>query len=514
MALQSKARRHAPLSWLLRPKVAFWVVFSAHLALAIYYQAVVGLDILANPGNRPWDWWWQNIPQDLLVGDLWRSLWYLHTQPPLYNLYGAIFFNLVPGQPMAAMQFSNMVLGAVLSGMIYLILGMSLEKRLLAFMVGLGLAFDPGLFLFEAYILYDLVTTFFVVATVCTLAAYVRTHRVVFGVLFIAALSTLILVRSAYHLLLLPIGIVLVALAIPRRDKALVVAALMIALAPGGWYLKNYALYGFFGASSWQGFSIWKVVSQSYSTDQLVVLRDQGIIEPVAAEVEPWRSASQYVQYGFTATSEIPVLSRDDRQNINMVEAARAYQRSAINLALRDPELYLQSAFRSYLIYNMPAAQFKHHVRNIEKIPYHASFWSKIVQGNYLERFVRFPIGSVFFVLIPFCLVSYTAVIGYELLARRKRPLDILRLYSVDTWIVLLIAYTTLIGTFLEVGENNREKFYIEQLVIVYCLTLAVRVYSSRLSWKQNLSRLRTRLSAGSRGRLRTGSFIVRLASK
>jgi hypothetical protein len=255
----------------------------------------------------------------------------------------------------------------------------------------------------------------------------------------------------------------------------------VISLLGLGWYAKNDILYGFFGASSWQGFGLWKVASQGYSREELFDLRDAGVIAPLAAEVEVLRPASAYAPYGFTRTSSIPVIGRDDRQNINLVGVAQVYQESALRLIELNPTRQLAAMMNSYRIFNIPSAEFKHHALNAPRIPFSVWLASRILQGGILDDYLPRPIGSAFFFLIPLSILVYGVGLIASLRSGVRKLDEYLRRRSLDTWIAFLIGYTTMVSVLFEVGENNREKFYIEQLVIVFLIA----AFSRLVAWVQ-----------------------------
>src|SRR6266568_2252813 len=48
------------------------------------------------------------LDRELLLNDLWRSLWYLHSQPPLFNLFVALILR-IPGDLARNYQWINWV---------------------------------------------------------------------------------------------------------------------------------------------------------------------------------------------------------------------------------------------------------------------------------------------------------------------------------------------------------------------------------------------------------------------
>jgi hypothetical protein len=446
-----------------------------HLSTAVFYKEVVGIDIAANPRFRPWDWWWQTIPIDLLANRLWESLWYLHAQPPLYNLYGAFFLSISPDRMLPLMQYGNILLGSLIPGMYFVVLKQMTGRYNLSLIIGITFALDPSLFLFEAYILYDLLTIFLIVSSVFLLVLYIKTNTLGVAVLFILALNLLVLTRSAYHFLIIPIALLLICVAASDKWKKILITGGIICLFSFGWYAKNYILYGFFGASSWLGFSLWEVTSIEYSSDALNTLSEQGIIEPMVAHLEVFNPPSTYGSYGYIKESEIPLLNGEDFHNINIIDIAAVYRDNALALILNYPKSYLRSVWRAYQIFNFPTCQFKHHILNIEKIQPHVDFYAQIIEGGILDNYLPIKMGTIFFVMIPASILGYIGFFLFSVIKTPKRWIGLIRQEIILLWMLLLITYTTFIGTFLEIGENNRERFYIEQLVVAFVIILILK---------------------------------------
>jgi hypothetical protein len=378
---------------------------------------------------------------------------------------------------MPAMQYANILLGSLISGIIYLILLRMTGYKRVSALAGLFLALDPALFLFEAYILYDILSTFCVVVSVWALAGSVHTQKIRFAALFVLATSVLVLVRTAYHLTIIAFALGLVILSVPRHSKKVLLVGSLIALLPLGWYAKNYCVFGFFGATSWQGFMLWKVAGEYWTPDELAQLADQGVIAPLVAKFDILQPASSYIPYGFTKTSNIPLLNLDDRHNINLIDVAKVYQSSALRLIAKDPSRYLIAVFRAYTIFNTPSAQFKHLTPNAQKIPWHVWIYAQVFQGRFLEGHAAYSVTSFLFYLIPLSCFLYLGTFLNETIRKRIGLREFLRKYAMDTWIVLLISYTTVSSILFEIGENNREKFYIDQLVFVYLLVITIRIF-------------------------------------
>jgi len=452
----------------------FFLVAGLHLTVALIYKDVVGLNIEVAPEGRTWGWFWQTLPRSLLENELGESIWYLHSQPPLYNLYGAFFFDFFPADPVQAIHYANILLGSLLSGMIFSILREITRAPYFALVVALLIALNPALFLYEAYLLYTLLAAFLVVLSVFFLARYSRTRKLIYIFLTILGINLLVLTRSVYHLfVLVPVILLGVVLARTEWKKVLVVGALISMLA-GGWYAKNYLVFGFFGASSWDGMGLWKIASATYTEEELNRLAEDGVIGDMVVDVDVFSTPSAYRPYGFNGSSSVEALSMDDFNNINVPKISDAYQRNAMQLIRHNPPRYLEAIFYSYLKFSRPSSRFKHLPLNAQKMALHEVLVSQILQGELLAR--RFPIdfGALLF-LLPASLLLYFLPLLRHYRLSPSRWIEYVRKDSVILFAAFLIVYTTAVACVAEAGENDRFKFLVEQLLWAFIAAVAYR---------------------------------------
>ena len=92
-----------------RPTV---IVGTVHVAVAVLYWVVLGVTIVHDFGPDKWGWFWQSVPTELLRTRAAESLWYLHGQPPLWNLFGALLIKLFGSLLMQALHIG---LGAAIA---------------------------------------------------------------------------------------------------------------------------------------------------------------------------------------------------------------------------------------------------------------------------------------------------------------------------------------------------------------------------------------------------------------
>ena len=272
-----------------------------------------GVQFDAGTINRTWHF----IDIYLLKNDLWRSVFYLHTQPPLMNLLTGIGLQLFPASFASIFQSFFLLGGLLLTLAIY-----SLGNRLgfpkcLSIILAAWFTLSPATVVFENYYFYTYPTTILLTLSGVFLARFLENRRAVDGLLFSMALAVNALTWSLFHLIWLLgcFGIVAFLLRDNRRKAWWLVPAFLLVFA---WYAKNAILYDSFTASSWAGLNLFKTVSIRIPGE----VREQWVKEGIVSElalVPPYRSPDVYLEYfPDTPSTGIPLL--DD---INMSDGYR-----------------------------------------------------------------------------------------------------------------------------------------------------------------------------------------------
>lgn len=455
------------------------LLFAAHLAVALALKHLLGVDIQMGFTVDAWNTVWQTLPLDALRTAPLESLWWLHSQPPLYNLYGALLAGVCYPQHMQCMQYANMLMGAGAVAAAYVVGLHVIGRPRLALILAVLLAMSPALFLYEAYPLYDLPVYALVTLSVFCLVRFRVTRRPRWLYTLVFIVNLLILARGLYHLLLLLVVIPFVCmLAVANRRRVLVVA-LLVSLPSVGWYAKNYFQFGFFGASSWSGLNLWRVTAAGYAPETLRDLAGAGVIDRLVVEVPPFSLPSTYVPYGFDRRSDITVLARDDFNNLNMVDISRVYGDNALRLLRHAPGHFVLNVAKGYIWFSMPTSRLHHLAPNLARIGAYEGFTADVLEGNWLLQRLLGGVPEQAGVSLSWSLllVPVTLAIYFWRLARRCRlsPAawrDGLRADAVRFFIAFLLAYTLLISCSLELAENNRYRFGVE--AIQWILVVAV----------------------------------------
>lgn len=192
-------------------------------------------------------------------GAFWPNLWMMHSTPPLSNIMAYIIVNR------AYADWGTTGLGINAGFGVIGFVSLFYAFRLLRVSVGFAGLFCTLFIMSPTYILYE--HTFAVNAVVWGMSLLAMYGLVAFVIRGNAialtagwgAWAVAGLAHAAIHLGL-PVMIGATLLVSRRVSQRLIVVSMMPLLLLAGLYAKNYSYYGFFGASSWLGFNLSRVL--------------------------------------------------------------------------------------------------------------------------------------------------------------------------------------------------------------------------------------------------------------
>lgn len=203
--------------------------------------------------------YWQFLDPVILRADLWRGLWYLHAQPPLFNLFVGLSLQVVPERllgPYFTVIYSS--LGLIIVFGTYALMRCLRVSRLVATLSVIVLIVFPPLNFAETWLFYTYPVTCLLVLSALAFYGTLTRQSLWPYCAFLTLTTVLVMTRAFFH----PIAWFAVAnafllalvwgLRLPRRRARgiLLLVALVVAL---GVPLKNAAVFSTFAASSWDG---------------------------------------------------------------------------------------------------------------------------------------------------------------------------------------------------------------------------------------------------------------------
>jgi len=429
---------------------------------------------------------WHFIDIHLLETDLWRSIFYLHTQPPLLNLLTGLGLQLFPANYPVVFHACFLLIGLAFALSIYSLGNRLGFPKMLSLLLAAWFCVSPATIIYENILSYAYPLPALLTLAAVFLTHFLETKRPLDGLLFSLLLAAMALTWSLFHLawLLGCFAIVLFALKGARRQAIWLLPALLLVTA---WYAKNALLYDTFSASTWGGLNLFKIVTYDIPGETRKAWVKEGKVSELAL-VPPFRSPEVYLKYfPDTPLTGIPLLdehytSTDYRNQHHRVyvPAGERYWNDSLRMIALAPQAYLRSVSRSAYIYLHSASDYKQIMDIRQPIGRLDTLWNRLFYGQWqkdeplAERAQRFSPGHVaWFLTIGFLLaVAGLSAHLWKARARLTEPRPALLLFLL--WNLLFVSA---ISIMMDIGENNRFRFVVDPLAL---LSLAFVIRNSR----------------------------------
>lgn len=442
---------------------------------------------------RPLDTSWHIIDPLLLRTDLVRSVFYLHGQPPLYNLFLGLVLKLSPDPAVISRAFSliYMVMGLLFTILVYRLLRRLGAAQSTSFLVTALFMLSPAVILYENIPYY----TYPVAVLLCVCALYF--HKMVSGFRFVDALvlfmtmAVLIHTRSLFQIQWFVVLAMYALWAMPGNRRQILAAAAVPFLLVVLLYAKNGVIIGHFATSSWLGMSFSKVATLPIELSERHAMVRAQVLSPLALK-RPYRPPERYPFYTARAEANptgVPVLDRQRKSTghinfnyIAYVGVSDQYLEDALVALKTHPLTYLTTMGTAYQIFFRPSGQYKFLVENRSDIESWTRFFNLFIAGQ--PVYVTDPStthggpGSIaYFTVAGFIIcILWGSVLAYRFLVLgERRPVQMTLLFL---W--MNIVYVTVLGNAFEIGENQRFRFLINAFLSIMLGVLGDSVWRNR----------------------------------
>lgn len=434
---------------------------------------------------------WQFLDPALLRHDLLRSLFYVHSQPPLFNLFTGVGLQLFGSASSSVFQALFVTLGLVFClTHFYLMVRLGVSRRV-AFVIAAWFSLSPSVVLYENWFFYTFPLAVLLLLAALALLDFVQRQGGRGALLFFGLLAVICLTQSTFHPLLLPLTLAVLMWRLPDlrgrllRSAALPVAFVLLVA------VKNVALFGNFGYSSWLGMSLARVVLVNVPPAERQTLMDEGKVSPLAL-IEPFDAVERYpaAYHSVRGFEDVPVLSEmrkstgeTNYNHLAFLRISKQYLADSLALIRIEPKAYLKGVARSTFVYTKSTSDYGWLIDNRTRLYawdelYNRVFYGRVrLQADYGH--VRGAHGEpydVYLLLIlglP-ALLLYGTWLGLGLGPERSRPTREQR--TTLLFMCACIAYVGGIGNLLEAGENNRFRFMTDALSFCVLGVLVDRV--------------------------------------
>ena len=438
---------------------------------------------------------WQLIPWDVLSTDPLRSVFYLHIQPPLWNLFLGTTAWLSPFSDRVTLQVLMALIGfavAWLAAVLGQRLGLS---RRVAVIVALIATLHPEVLKGAFEPTYELATAALLLAVLIAVSDLTRKENVLRSLVILAsAVTVTALTRSLYHpawaLVIVIFGLWLMRRRINWKSSVLVLSIPVIFM--GSWMAKNEVMFGHTTMSSWFGMNLQRAVIPVLPKDDLDEMYAKGQISEIAM-IGPF---GKYELYENVFEDCVPTRSHRSlaepmrttdqwSPNFNYECFLPLYDQAgkdAIAVIKEHPEAWLEGRLWSLrttiAVSPIPSESKSEVMTGLDRVFSMARLdfggvlstkgWGTPIYGQ-LEAHADFGL-----MLIPIYLtIGWIGLWQILQRLRRKQLSAASTIYVVGSFTV---AFTVIVGAIAELGEQSRFRTMIDPIVTVMFLALVIPV--------------------------------------
>lgn len=465
------------------------ILFCGILSQAVFY--LVGGTFDAGRFSHRIIWMQQLLDVSLLQNRLVESIWYMHMQPPLFNVYVGVILKIFPVSYQFIIELNYILLSLVLAVIMYKLMRLMNVSRPLGLAATIIYQIGPADIVFRNWFFYTYPVMTILVLAAYFLYLYVQRRTNIYGMVFITLLTILMFTRATYHLiwyLLIISGLMIIKVLISRKLIVFAIAPILMATL---WMGKNYYLFGQFAMSSLLGWNVSRVSTDFLTAEEKQALINEGELS-LLSKIGAFHGIESYQEYLLESNSywhPAESLNRQKKSNlagnynyINYIPVLRQFNRDAFAVITHRPVAYLRGITQSLILFFTPSW-------NIDLpeqgpiISRYFRYWAYL-GGSLLPAETADPSEFPDLILNPWYnigRVCWLVVILYALsigtvITRLPAIKEIMK-YELPKVITMSfmafnISYVSITGIILEFGENSRFRAETIPLTIVCGIVL------------------------------------------
>jgi hypothetical protein len=466
------------------------------LSRVAFFLAGVRFDISGLQGGYGGSQW-QLLDVRVLRDHILQSVWHLHSQPPLYNLFVGTLAKLPYGMQRPLAIACYLVMGLALVLATYLLLVDLRVPRWAAMTIAIVVVADPRFVLSENYLFYAYPTATLVTLSALCCVRYLRTSSWGWGLGLFASGAGLVLLNSTWQWVWLAGVLAIVLWTFRRRWRAGVAVAAVPLLVVVGWYVKNGVMFGTYTTSSWLGMNLRSVTLDVADPGQVGDMVRRGQLTPIA-KVHAFSPVATYVpRFAQPHRTGVPALDEQTKgtgqvnyNNLVYVSVSKQYLHDDLSYIRAEPGAYLGHVAEAGSAWFVPAdtSPFVNnnetHIAPYSRVFDRAVLWQPTSPPWYAVLHWVQGTGPSAAQLSYLTLVAFAlAVVGIPLVVWRRRDDPALSGTLAFLWLTLVYGFLT--TSLIDLGENPRFGFELGPLSLVAAVAVATSL-APMLRWRRS----------------------------
>ena len=424
-------------------------------------------------------WFWQYVDPALLKAHLAQSLWYLHAQPPGYNLLLGVGLKLFGDDLDTAAFAAQVTLGLALAVALYAVLVAVGVGRWFAAAAALLFTISPATILFENWLFYEYVVAALLVFAAVAFVVFVRHPDARRAFVVFLLLASVCYVRASFQLAVLVLVLAFMLFVFRGHRRAILLGAAAPVLLVVALMVKNWVLFGTPTTSSWTGMNLMQIAQPKIHGEEENSLQRRGLISPVST-IPAFSKLSDYagVVPPDRRFTDIPVLSEVTKpsgttnyNNIDYVRISNQYLHDFVRVATHDPSVYLSGVWFGLKTAVYPSPDYNFFLENRAKMEWWVRGYDAVVLVQPHEH-VRDgqPVGTAWGLIVYYVAALLLGAAEMVRILRRRGGSPTVAF----AW--LRLVYATVVMTFGEIEENQRIRFVTDPLALVLVCVLITRL--------------------------------------
>jgi hypothetical protein len=432
----------------------------------------------------------QIIDPQLLKTRLFESLYYLHFQPPLFNLFIGVVLKLFPEQYPLVFNACYFFLGLLFVFTIFTLMEKMKVNVKVNFFLTILFMINPAVILYENLLLYTYPVAVLLCLTALIFYRYLETEKGKDALLFFLLLATLILLRGFFNIFWFLILLFWLMLLKQHKIKQILSAAIIPLILIVTLNIKNYCIVGNLSPNStFLGIQLANITIPFLTDEELrEAIKNKGVTRTTFMECDKPRNISPRLSKYFSIKKTgIPVLDRpnlagnNDIPNLNSLFALKVsqiYLRESLYVLKHYPQAYFRGLRRAIFIYLLPSPTDVK-LRNRRVVFAYEKFYNFMFYEGYANRdwfHHRTYLGLTCLILVT---IGYSAlhIFALKIICTAKKNSGNSLWLNSFIFIYFNILYVSIIAIALGPGATNRYRFAIDAFYLILSGMLLTNFY-------------------------------------
>ena len=318
---------------------------------------------------------------------------------------------------------------------------------------------SPATLLYENLFFYTHIIVFSLICASYYLVLFFKHHKFQYVFFHFLFLSVCVLTTSFFHLIwfLVLFGILLIS----NRDnwKVIIKGAIFPLVIILSLYSKNYFIFNSFSSSTWVGMNLSRITVSQLSDYDRNKLIQKGLLSWVS-KYPPFLAVDSLINLKDSKPEKITHIKVLDEKvkksghtnynNLIYIKVSELALKDAFYIIIKYPEVYISGVIKAFSLYLDSPAKFGLLEQNRSLIKKYNRLFDAFIYGTSPST----NVGYFSLICIPLMLM-----LGVHLIFKKETQI-IVKITLV--FLIFNVVYVMIIGNFLELGENNRFRYYTE----------------------------------------------------